>query len=354
MKITSSWPKSIRNYLLIYCLITFILLWTLIEIITDAPKGAVVKQLAMEGIQERIFARVNDLEPEACVNSTFCAAEPWLATRDTGLAAFLLETLDHFSVCYILGGIPTVSWRACKTICSPNASVDSWSWYFEPVNPGIELKVERGVCIGAALPAAFYGANFWREFEKRKYIIPKLLDLSFQKRNLPQYMRSSVITERDKHWAHFLISKHVKVRKSTKDTVDAFYNKNLKSYRVLAVHIRRTDHYFETDNGKLPALQTWITNAKEIWTSLASPKRIFVASDNSEAVNIFVNHFGSKNVRFTSAIRARRYYDNAVHTGGLDPYTVGSQVLIDILLMSKCDLFLRGVQRGGSGYVFQP
>ena len=76
--------------------------------------------------------------------------------------------------------------------------------------------------------------------------------------------------------------------------VDHFYSQHLSNYNVLAVHIRGTDHYLETDERKLPLLTAWIHNAKSLLKSVPSPNKIFIASDNAESIRRFVQEFGDK------------------------------------------------------------
>lgn len=45
-------------------------------------------------------------------------------------------------------------------------------------------------------------------------------------------------------------------------------------------------------------------------------------------------------VVFTKAFRATKYHGNAIHSSHYDPYKLGAEVLIDILLMARADHFL--------------
>lgn len=51
-------------------------------------------------------------------------------------------------------------------------------------------------------------------------------------------------------------------------------------------------------------------------------------------------------VIYTAAVRANKYYsDHPVHgafTNHIDPIEIGAQVLIDILLLAKCEHFVHG------------
>ena len=67
---------------------------------------------------------------------------------NAGFAAFLLYTLDHILFCRAVGiNRPTVFWRAGNSDCSRDPRVNSWDWYFEPVNRGLESEVENVFCL---------------------------------------------------------------------------------------------------------------------------------------------------------------------------------------------------------------
>ena len=80
--------------------------------------------------------------------SSACVVDPGITEcGNAGFAAFLLFTLDHILFCRALGiDRPTVFWRACNSGCSRDSRVNSWEWYFEPVNHGLEREVENVFC----------------------------------------------------------------------------------------------------------------------------------------------------------------------------------------------------------------
>ncbi|KAJ7388637.1 hypothetical protein OS493_036490 [Desmophyllum pertusum] len=81
--------------------------------------------------------------------SAVCVVDPAIVDcQNMGFAAFLLYTLDHIMLCRAFGiDRPTVFWKACNSVCSGDPRVNSWTWYFEPVNYGLESKVENVLCL---------------------------------------------------------------------------------------------------------------------------------------------------------------------------------------------------------------
>ncbi|XP_028518624.1 uncharacterized protein LOC110251199 isoform X3 [Exaiptasia diaphana] len=165
-----------------------------------------------------------------------------------------------------------------------------------------------------------------------------LLNLSFRHRDVEGF--EGIISRRVRQYANSLIKQYIKVRPNIQQMVDVFFSKYMKGYHVLAVHIRGTDHGDEMEDGKLPQLMTWIKNAEYHFESLPSPKKIFIASDNSESIRKFISEFGDK-VIFTKAHRSYNYEGmDSVHLSNIDHYKLGTEVLVDILLMAKCRHFL--------------
>ncbi|KXJ23119.1 hypothetical protein AC249_AIPGENE10540 [Exaiptasia diaphana] len=278
-------------------------------------------------------------------NSNFsgvaCASELYLTTcGNPGMAALILMTLDHISLCHNIGGMPTIFWRNCYTVCPRNASVNAWELFFESVNFKIEDQVKKVFCLGNYLgPEAVIQSHLNIKRSTDKNVERKsLLNLSFRHRDVEGF--EGIISRRVRQYANSLIKQYIKVRPNIQQMVDVFFSKYMKGYHVLAVHIRGTDHGDEMEDGKLPQLMTWIKNAEYHFESLPSPKKIFIASDNSESIRKFISEFGDK-VIFTKAHRSYNYEGmDSVHLSNIDHYKLGTEVLVDILLMAKCRHFL--------------
>ena len=82
------------------------------------------------------------------ISSAVCVIDPTITDcDDVGFAAFLLSTLDYITRCHALGSDrPVVFWRACNSACSRDRRVNSWNWYFKPLNRGLESQAERVLC----------------------------------------------------------------------------------------------------------------------------------------------------------------------------------------------------------------
>ena len=222
-------------------------------------------------------------------SSSVCVVDPVVTDcKYMGFAAFLLRTLDDIVLCRALGSErPVVFWRACFSVCSRDRRVNSWNWYFEPVNRGLETQVERVLC-------PFFMDSFGVDNH-----LSAILDNSFKNRSqLEGYEDSQIITAKERLRINKLIKQYVKPNSRITDKVSKFYDRYLAGHTVLGVQVRGTDHWRETIQQRLPPLISWVKSARAILETLPQPRKIFIASDNDEVIEKFVNFFGDQTVSF--------------------------------------------------------
>ena len=226
-------------------------------------------------------------------HSSVCVVDPAIADcSGMGFAAFLLLTLDHIMLCRAVGSDrPVVAWRACNSVCSRDRRVNSWNWYFQPVNRGLETQAERVLC---PLLVENVGDLF--------QIFPDLsliLNNSFKNRSkVAGFADSPIITTKERMRINKLIKQYVKPNSRITEKVSKFYYRYLTGYSVLGVHVRGTDHWMETNEQRLPPLMSWVKSAQAILGTLPQPRKIFIASDNDEVIEKFVTFFGKEMVSF--------------------------------------------------------
>ena len=226
-------------------------------------------------------------------HSSVCVVDPAIADcTNLGFAAFLLITLDHIMLCRAVGSDrPVVVWRACFSGCSRDRRVNSWNWYFEPVNRGLVTQAEKVLC---PLIVENVG-DFVETFPELKPI----LNNSFKNRSkVAGFADSPIITTKERMRINKLIKQYVKPNSRITDKVSKFYHRYLAGYTVLGVHVRGTDHWMETNEQRLPPLMSWVKSAQAILETVPQPRKIFIASDNDEVIEKFVTFFGKEMVSF--------------------------------------------------------
>ena len=241
--------------------------------VADDFKIALMKQ------QNPLFLAATRINHERATGSAVCVVDPAITDcQNMGFAAFLLYTLDHILQCRAFGiHQPTVFWRACNSVCSRDPRVNSWDWYFEPVNRGLESEVENVFC-----PLTLDDS-------------PTIIDNSFTNRSdIEIYKDGKIITTQERLRVNRLLHKYVKPNSRIQEKVEMFYQQLLVGVTVLGVHVRRTDHWKETSEKRLPSLMSWVKKAQSILETLPRPRNIFIASDNNEVIKKFVNYFGTE------------------------------------------------------------
>ena len=255
---------------------------------TFKGNSALNRLITAQSVGNVYATRIN--REQALTEVTACVVDPALIECEgVGIAAFLLSTLDFIFLCNVIGNTtPTVVWRNCFSGCSKDPRVNSWKWYFEPVNQGIETKAKKVIC-----PLS--------KEAKISEIQPDLrpvFDNSFRDRsNVEGYRHSTIITLQERLRVNHWLKRFVRPNTRIKQKVDDFFKRHLAGNTLLGVHVRGTDHGMEAREGRLPALSHWINNAASIFQKLQKPRKIFIASDNAEVITEFLNHFGQDEVR---------------------------------------------------------
>ena len=245
-----------------------------------------VENVAMASIKSNTFLAATMTNKGKLYSSAVCVVDPAIIDcAGTGFAAFLLKTLDYIRICRFLGiHHAVVYWRACDVVCSRKPRINSWNWYFEPVNPALEIQVEKVLCI--LFPSEGFGGR----------LIP-ILQRSFRNRSMmKEYEDSKIITDRERKKVNKLINQYVTPNLRIKEKVRVFYDRHLAGFNLLGVHVRGTDHWTETPEQKLPPLLSWVNRAGEILETLPHPRKVFIASDNDEVIEKFVAFFGKEKV----------------------------------------------------------
>jgi len=134
------------------------------------------------------------------------------------------------------------------------------------------------------------------------------------------------------------------------DEINNYYDTYFKNKSVLGIQVRLTDmaHYHN-----IPTLEYYINKTRYILNS-NKPDCIFIASDTEVTINKFKQAFPTMDIYYQKNImRSTKEKDavqpqdrinsenNIVNARKYHNYLNGKEVLLDILLLSKCDYFLR-------------
>lgn len=136
--------------------------------------------------------------------------------------------------------------------------------------------------------------------------------------------------------AHSLIQKYIKVKNHITQKVQQFKNENFKDYFVIGVHYRGTDKKAEAPRVSYEYVINTIN--EQINEHFGKRYRIFVATDEQA----FLDHIQQLYPQKVIATNAIRSVDGrAIHYNTATPFIQGKQALIDVLLLSNCQVLIR-------------
>ena len=238
--------------------------------------------------------------------SLACVSEPSITDcyehGAVGFSSLVVTTLDHLRFCHQNNGTPTVHWRNCFGACIPNPRVDSFPFYFQPLNSGVEKNAKVVLYLGTSImdysiyiPNNDFPIGSRRVLRRLRNVrkFKPVLNLSFRPRaGLSMYSPTDLITDKTRNEMSFIIKKYLKINSGIENQVKMLYSKHMKDYNLLGIHVRGTDHWTESDNFKLAGIHQWLNAANTVLQRLAKPRRIFLATDNQETIERFRNYFG--------------------------------------------------------------
>lgn len=131
-------------------------------------------------------------------------------------------------------------------------------------------------------------------------------------------------------------------RPEISDEVTAFAAAHFKAGKTLGVHVRFTDAAAGRENRKTVDIDTYFAEANR-WLDNAADGVIFLAADDQRVVEAFAARYPGRTVhqeclRSTDGTSIHGHYDAGVAGS---PYRKGYEVLVDALLLARCDHIVR-------------
>jgi hypothetical protein len=134
------------------------------------------------------------------------------------------------------------------------------------------------------------------------------------------------------------IKKFIKVKKRHIDFSNKFFNNNLKNKKVLGVHYRGTS-YKSSANHPFPPTKEQVINKVDELIKKKKFNAIFLCTEEKRYLELFKKRY--KNILYyIDSFRSNS--DNAfqVYPRKNHRYRLGKEILIDTLILSKCNTFL--------------
>jgi len=138
------------------------------------------------------------------------------------------------------------------------------------------------------------------------------------------------------------VAKYVRVKPHIQSLVDQFYCRHMDGFLMFGVHIRGTDFGYAEPTRP----ETYFQAIREKMVETPGDKtRIFLATDQQQFVEQFEREFGSLVMTY-DAMRSESEVA-PFQFKKASPYKKGEDVLVDVLLMSKCNFLFKGASAVG-------
>jgi len=209
-----------------------------------------------------------------------------------------------------------------------------WGYYFEPLMGLAYEDLCELIIVGEIDPASVHYLSNRNEVNKNIGLDDPDYITHFWVGQPPKDPIDWMVRKRE--LGREFVSKYVRVKPHIKSIVEQFFTEHLASFQVYGVHIRGTDFgYAEPTKPE--------TYFKAIREKMENDKvdniRIFLATDQQQFVRSFKKEFGDIVVTYDSTRSESEVAP--FQFSKVRAYKKGEDVLIDALLMSKCNFLFK-------------
>ena len=221
-----------------------------------------------------------------------------------GLFSNVTVILNHILICKKMNFIPVIDMKNFKTIYNESRPVgginNAWEYYFEKLNKYSLAEV----------------------YQSKSVIISNS--------NLENHMINDMTNNLLKKYF-----KYIKIKKKFHNKVDIFSKKNFKNQKILGVHFRGST--YKVARGHAFPFTTKLI-IKEINTLINKYgyEKIFLVTEEKKYLKEFINEYGKKCIYFNN-FRMEKVDLFKIYPRTLHRFKLGEEILIDTLLLSKCD-----------------
>jgi len=260
-----------------------------------------------------------------------------------GMFSAIAGVLNNIAWCERNGKIPVVYWgpeaygqlryptQTCNTPYYQeggfNGSTNVWEYYFEPVSEERYLLGDQITC------------NYYVYHTPRELLIPVHY-------GNPRSCLQIECRERRKE-IKYLVDKYIKVKPEVMNKVDAFYEAHFKGKKTIAIHMRGTDK-------KTEVAQVTTEDICSVANEYAAKNpgcQFFVCTDElsllSRAQELLLG-----NIITYDAHRSEDGKPLHLYIQQQSPAKLGEDVIIEALLMSRCDLFVHTCNNVAIGVMY--
>jgi len=267
---------------------------------------------------------------------------------NAGFCAILTYTLNGIRMAVRDGAIPVVHYgrEATRFFYDPAHGDNVWEYYFEPVSSIGYADLQ------AALDRNEISASEVHSFPRKQIFAWHHSDpdriATFWAHDAPDDPAAWMREKRA--LARKFVGEYVRVKPHVRVKVDAFWEDWIRPQYTIGVHMRGTDFAYAEPT---PPLAYFEAIDRHLASRAPEPHRIFLATDQVQFVDLFRERYGDRLITYDCLRSSGRR--PPFKFSRESPYRRGEDVLIDVLLLSRCDfLFKASAAVGECALWFNP
>jgi len=268
-----------------------------------------------------------------------------------GFSALISVALTEIQKCIENNWLPVIYFDPEKTsnFYSESHGDNVWEYFFEPVLKIGYAELMQQLEAGNITESQIHRYSDEDFFELRVNFLtnPKRVTTIWSGTRVEE---PALWMERNREQGRRFVARYVKPLPHILRKVENFVAENISLQYTLGVHIRGTDFAYASPTRLERYIVAIHQHAKE---RNLEDFRIFLATDQVQFVELFIAEFGNRIITY-ECMRSDSdvpvfLWDNA------DAYRKGEDVLIDILLLSRCDFLIKSTAAVGEyGLWFNP
>ncbi len=247
------------------------------------------------------------------------------ADPERGFFGCFLSALNSIAWCEKKKITPVVYWDKNSCFYDPAGynghKTNAWEYYFEQVSSGSYKENDPQ----------------WQGFR----------DLEGKGMSLIKDLGEKYNTKESRTEINNVIQKYIKIKPAVLQKVESFYRKYMAGKKTIGIHIRGTDKFTEV---KPVEMDTFVQTAHTL--AQQYPKcQFFIATDEAPILEEAKKKLKGR-VIYYDCYRSKNGQPLHTHTTGYSKAKLGEEVLIEALLLSRCDAFIHTVSNVSMSVLF--
>jgi hypothetical protein len=230
----------------------------------------------------------------------------YIIQRSPGAGFFsnLLFVLNHIACAEKIDAIPVIDNKNFPNLYNQTDD-NSWEYYFKPLN-------------NYTLEEVYFSKNVIIT----DFAWPKCFPTSLTNNNLLD-----------------IYKRYIHIKDDIIEDFNTYYNNNFKNKLIIGVHFRGKEQRIAASHPFPPTFKQIFEIIKYL-NQILKFDSIFIITENSYNLNKFINKFNKKLIYYNSSRSSSNVYN--LNPRNSHRYLLGREILIETLLLSKCDYIICG------------